>query len=446
MADKNNTITADREQFSSKWGFILACVGSAVGMANVWAFPYRVAQYGGAGYVIPYLLLAVVLGLLGVAAEIAFGRWGKSGPIGTFRKALQSRGKSGKLGAGLGTIPVLGSFAIAAGYAIIIGWALRYFVGSVSGKMFEAENYGAYFGEITGNFGSVGWHMLAMAFAVIIMVAGVVQGIERINKIMMPLFFVLLAYMVVRVAMMDGTAAGYTFLLVPDWSALLDGRTWVYALGQCFFSLSLAGSGTLVYGSYTSEKENPFSCSFYIVLLDTVSALMATLVIIPAVFAFGIDPQSGPPLAFITLPGIFAEMAGGRLFSCIFFLALIFAAVPSLVNLLETPIEAVMSNLHLDRKKASFLVIGAAALCGLFLENGNVVGTWMDIVSIYVVPVGALISAIIFFWVMGKDFAREQVQIGQSKLVGSWFVPMGRYLFCGVTVAVIILGVVLGGI
>ncbi len=449
MADKKpNVIPAagEREHFTSQWGFILACVGSAVGLANVWAFPYRVAQFGGAGYVIPYLICAILLGLIGVAAEIAFGRWGKAGPMGTFRKALESKGKNGKIGTGLGVIPVLGSLAIATGYAIVVGWVLRYLWTSITGSLFTAADTGAYFGAITGNFGSVGWHLLALAISVAIMMAGVVDGIERINKIMMPLFFVLLIYMVIRVAFLDGVGEGYRFLLIPDWSAMANPKIWAFALGQCFFSLSLAGSGTVVFGSYTTPKENCFQSSFWIVFLDTISAIMATLIIIPAMFAFNMNPEiSGPPLVFIVLPQIFGGMVGGRIFSAIFFLTLVFAAVPAIVNLFETPIEAVQQHFKLSRKKASAVVVGVATVAGLFMESGDIVGAWMDLVSIYVVPIGAIFSAVLFFWFMGKEFGREQVQIGREKTVGGWFVPTGRYIFVVITIIVFIGGMLIPG-
>ena len=438
---ENNTV-ANRDQFTDRWGFILACIGSAVGMANVWAFPYRAAKYGGGAFIVAYLIIAIFLGMVGVAGEIAFGRWGRTGPLGTFRKALTERGKGLR---DIGIIPIVGSLAIGIGYAVIIGWVLRYMVGAATGSVMAADT-GAYFGAITGNFGSVGWHMLGLVLALVVMVAGVSGGIEKINKVMMPLFFVLFFIMAIRVAFLPGAVEGYKYLFIPRWEYLLNPDTWIYALGQCFFSLSLAGSGTVVYGSYLDEGEDVVTCARRIAIFDTLAALLASMVVIPAVFAFGLDPSSGPPLMFITMPAIFQSIAGGRIISLIFFVAILFAGLTSIVNLFETPIEALQQRLGMSRRNASLLIVGIAALVGVFIENGNVVGTWMDAVSIYIIPIGALISAGLLFWVMGTDFARQQMGLGREKPVGMWAHYLGKYVFCFVTVAVILLGIIRGGI
>lgn len=438
---ENNTV-ANRDQFTDRWGFILACIGSAVGMANVWAFPYRAAKYGGGAFIVAYLIIAIFLGMVGVAGEIAFGRWGRTGPLGTFRKALTERGKGLR---DIGIIPIVGSLAIGIGYAVIIGWVLRYMVGAATGSVMAADT-GAYFGAITGNFGSVGWHMLGLVLALVVMVAGVSGGIEKINKVMMPLFFVLFFIMAIRVAFLPGAVEGYKYLFIPRWEYLLNPDTWIYALGQCFFSLSLAGSGTVVYGSYLDEGEDVVTCARRIAIFDTLAALLASMVVIPAVFAFGLDPSSGPPLMFITMPAIFQSIAGGRIISLIFFVAILFAGLTSIVNLFETPIEALQQRLGMSRRNASLLIVGVAALVGVFIENGNVVGTWMDAVSIYIIPIGALISAVLLFWVMGTDFARQQMGLGREKPVGMWAHYLGKYVFCFVTIAVIILGIIRGGI
>ena len=443
MSDDKLPTVEQREQFSDRWGFILACIGSAVGMANVWAFPYRTAKYGGASFLIAYFICAAVLGFTGVAGEIAFGRWGQAGPLGTFRKALTLRNKPAK---DIGIIPVIGSLAIGIGYAVVIGWVLRYLWGAIGGGMLASESTSDYFGQIVGDFGSVGWHMLGLVIALFVMIAGVTAGIEKINKVMMPLFFVLFFFMAIRVVFIPGAFEGYQYLFVPRWEYLFKPQTWIYALGQCFFSLSLAGSGTVVYGSYLSKDENVVNCARNIAVFDTLAAILASLVVIPAVFAFGFDPGSGPPLLFITMPAIFQSMPGGRLFSIVFFVAILFAGLTSIVNLFETPVEALQQRLHFSRKKSSVIVVAVAALVGIFIENGDVVSAWMDAVSIYIIPLGALISAVLFFWIMGKDFARSQVQLGREKPIGKWLEPMGRYVFCFITGAVIILGIVCGGI
>lgn len=443
MKEQVSALQGRRARWGSRWGFIIACVGSAVGMANVWAFPYRTAAYGGASYLIPYLICVSVLALTGVAAEIAFGRWGRSGPYATFRRALTEKNRPFR---GVGLIPVIGSFAMATGYAIIMAWVLRYLWGAASGEMFTAPDVGAYFGEICGDFGSLPWHMLTLVIGAVMLAAGIKKGIERACKILMPLFYVLFIYMAVQVAMLPGAAEGYRYLfLLPDGDLLFDPTTWIFALGQAFFSLSLAGSGTIVYGSYVDRKENVLFCAANIAIFDTLAALLAAVVVIPAVFAYHLDPTAGPPLMFITLPMIFREMTGGTLFAMIFFAAMVFAAATSLVNLFETPIEMTEHRFGLSRPCATGLVLALSAACGVFLENGDVIGQWMDAVSIYVCPLGAFIAAFLFYWIMGTDFAKAELSAGGAR-VPSWMIPLGKYAYCGIAFLVLILGIALGGI
>lgn len=278
------------------------------------------------------------------------------------------------------------------------------------------------------------------------MLCGVSGGIEKMNKLMMPLFFVFFLILLFRVATLPGAAEGYRYLFIPRWELLGNVQTWVYALGQAFFSLSLAGSGTIVYGSYLKDDVDVVSCARNVAFFDTCAALLAGMVVIPAVFAFGLDVAAGPPLMFITLPAVFNQMPAGRLFSVIFFVAVLFAAVTSLMNLFETPIEALQDQLGLSRKAAVAVVAFCAAAVGIFIESADAVSVWMDAVSIYVIPLGALLAAIMFFWLCPKGFAREQVQKGREKKLGAWFEPVTRYLFVGLTFGVYVLGILFGGI
>ena len=433
-----------RDSFNTRVGFILACIGSAVGMANIWLFPYRLGQFGGAAFLIPYFFFIIVIGLFGVMGEMAFGRAMKTGPLGAFKKAFERRGMKGS--DVFGVIPVIGSLGIAIGYAVVVGWILRFTFGSFSGAVLAAENSGAYFGEIAGPFGSVSWHFMALAITFAVMMMGISNGIEKVNKVMMPAFFILFLVLAVRVFTLPGSGAGYEYLFVPKWEFLADPKTWVYALGQAFFSLSLAGSGTVVYGSYLKKTEDVVSCAKNVALYDTCAALLAAVVIIPAVFAFGLDVSAGPPLMFITMPNVFKMMPAGHLFAIVFFVAVLFAGVSSLMNLLETPVEAIQQRFNLSRGASIGIIAVISASVGLILENGNTLGTWMDIVSIYLIPLGALLAAITFFWIAGPGFAREQVQTGRKEKLGTWFEPMTKYVFCGATVTVYILGIFYGGI
>lgn len=432
-----------RETFQSGFGFILACVGSAVGMGNIWMFPYRVAQYGGAAFLIPYFIFVFLLGIAGVAGEMAFGRAMKSGPLGAFKKATELRGS--KIGEWIGLIPTLGSLALAIGYSVVVGWIIRYLVSSVTGNILEVDT-AEYFGAICGDFGSLPWHLIGLLLTFLLMVLGVAKGIEKINKIMMPLFFLLFLLLAVRVAFLDGAAEGYAYLFKPVWPQLLNVQTWVYALGQAFFSLSLAGSGTLVYGSYLKNTEDVTACAQNVALFDTIAALLAALVIIPSVFVFGLDLSAGPGLMFITMPKVFQLLPFGHIFGVVFFIAVLFAGVTSLINLFESPIEALQTKFGLSRKWSVAIIAVIGTGIGVLIENGDLVSNWMDVVSIYIIPLGALLAAIMFFWVCPKGFAREQVQLGREKKIADRFEFLTKYVFVGLTVIVYILGILYGGI
>ncbi|PRR78680.1 Sodium:neurotransmitter symporter family protein [Clostridium liquoris] len=438
------SVDGNRDAFSSKFGFIVACIGSAVGMGNIWLFPYRVGQFGGAAFLIPYFVFVILLGFTGVIGEMSFGRAMGTGPLGAFKKALERRGK--KHGDLIGLIPVIGSLGIAIGYSVVVGWILRFTVGSITGSMVNAQDSGAYFGAIAGRMGSVNWHMLALAITFIVMLAGVSNGIEKVNKVMMPAFYILFIILAIRVVTLPGAMEGYKYLFVPRWEYLGDPKTWVYALGQAFFSLSLAGSGTVVYGSYLKKTEDVVESAKYVAIFDTIAAMLAALVIIPSVFAFSMDPGAGPALMFITMPNVFKQMPAGQLFSIFFFIAVLFAGVTSLVNLFETPIETLQERFKLSRKASVAVIALIGAVTGIILEDGDMLGAWMDVISIYVIPLGALLSAIMFYWVCGSKFAREQVQLGRKNELGSWFEPMTKYVFCGLTIIVYILGIFYGGI
>lgn len=433
-----------RDQFRTRLGFIVACIGSAVGMGNIWMFPYRTGAFGGAAFLIPYFIFVILLGFSGVLGEMAFGRVMRTGPTGAFGKAMEMRGKRG--GRLIGLIPVVGSLGIAIGYSVVVGWFLKYLSAAVSGTLGQVEDMGAYFASLSGSFGSVGWHMLGLALTFLIMLFGVSGGIEKMNKIMMPLFFVFFLILLFRVASLPGAVEGYKYLFIPRWELLGNVKTWVYALGQAFFSLSLAGSGTIVYGSYLSDDADVVICARNVAFFDTCAALLAGMVVIPAVFAFGLDVTAGPPLMFITLPAVFNQMPAGWLFAVIFFIAVLFAAVTSLMNLFETPIEALQEQFQMSRKAAVAWVALIAAAVGVFIESADAVSMWMDAVSIYMIPLGALLAAVMFFWVCPKGFAREQVQKGREKMLGSWFEPVTRYLFVGLTLGVYVLGILFGGI
>lgn len=442
--NKINTNNDSRDTFTSKAGFIIACIGSAVGMGNIWLFPYRLGQFGGAAFLIPYIIFVVLLGCTGLMGEFAFGRMTQTGPIGSFRFALETKNKRG--GGIFGIIPVLGAFGIAVGYAVVVGWFIKFLIGSITGEMINATDSAAYFGSIAGPFGSILWHFIALVITAVVLLLGVSKGIEKVNKFMMPVFYILFLILLVRVLMLDGASEGLRYLCIPKWEVLSQPKTWIYALGQAFFSLSLAGSGMIVYGSYLKRDIDILSSAKNTVIFDTLAAITAGLVIIPAVFAFNLDPTSGPPLMFITLPSVFKLMPLGGIFAVVFFISVLFASITSLMNLLEVPIEALQSKFKFSRKVAVILVCTCAFLVGLFVENGDILGSWMDFVSIYIIPLGAFISGVMFFWIIGIDRAKSEIETGSKKILGPWFKPMAKYVFVFLTVTVFIAGILLGGI
>ena len=437
-----------RDSFRSHWGFKLACIGSAVGMGNIWLFPSRMSAYGGATFLIPYVIFVVLIASTGVIGEMAFGRAAAGGPVAAFGAAEERRTGRRRLGELLGLIPVLGSLAMAIGYSVVVGWILKYAAAALTGSFLEnrgVEAFTAYFGSTSSAWGNTGWQIAAMAVTLLIMVFGIGSGIERANKIMMPLFYCLFIGLAVYIATLPGASDGYRYLFVLQPESLLNPMVWVYALGQAFFSLSVAGNGTLIYGSYLSREVDVPESAKTVAFFDTMAALLSALVIIPAMATAGETlTQSGPGLMFIYLPNLFREMPGGQILMLVFFVAALFAGVTSLVNLFESPTATLQEKLGVSRR-AAVAVIGAVGLAvGLGIQG--IVSGWMDMCSIYACPIGALLAGIFFYWVWGKDDCLAQVNLARKHPLGPWFYPLAKYVYCGVTVAVLILGAVNGGI
>lgn len=436
-----------RDSFNNKWGFILACIGSAVGMGNIWMFPTRVSMYGGGSYLIPYFIFVALIGFTGVIGEMSFGRATKSGPVDAFGYACETKNKR-KLGEVIGFIPVLGALAMAIGYTVVMGWILKYMIGAFTGKTLapaDTEGFAASFGSMASAFGNNVWQIVALVIGIIILMFGVGRGIEKANKIMMPVFFILFAVLGIYVAFQPGAIEGYKYIFRVDPEAFADPKTWIFALGQAFFSLSVAGNGTLIYGSYLSDNEDIPAAAGRVALFDTIAAMLAALVIIPVMATTGAQlNQGGPGLMFIFLPALFKSMPGGYIVAIIFFVAVFMAGLSSLINLYEAPIATIQEKLHLGRK-ASCAIIAAIALVVSICIQGIVSG-WMDILSIYICPLGAGLAGIMFFWICGKKYVETQVNTGRDKKFTDIFYPICKYIFCPVCFLVLILGIALGGI
>lgn len=438
--------SAKRDSWGSKWGFILACIGSAVGMGNIWLFPARVSAYGGATFLIPYFIFVVIIASTGVIGEMSFGRATRSGPIHAFGYATKQRFGTERPGKMLGLIPVVGSLALAIGYSVVVGWIFKYLFHAFNGSLISLERVD----EFNDMFGATAtsnpvWQVLGMVVTLVIMAFGIGKGIEKANKIMTPLFYVLFIGLAVYIFTLPGASNAYRYIFVLNPEGLLDPMVWVYALGQAFFSLSVAGNGTLIYGSYLSDGDDVPHDARMVAIFDTCAAMLAALVIIPAMAVAGESlTGGGPGLMFIFLPNVLRMIPGGGILMIIFFLAVVFAALTSLVNLFEAPTATLQELFHLKRPVAVAIIGGVGVVVGLIIAPN--VSPWMDVCSIYICPLGAMLAGIMFFWVCKKDFVLEQVNLARSKPLGAWFYPMAKYVFCGVTILVLALGAVLGSI
>lgn len=436
-----------RDSFASRWGFIMACIGSAVGMGNIWLFPARVSGGGGGAFIIAYLIFVVLIGSTGVIGEMSFGRMARSGPIDAFGKATASKG-SEKAGQVLGAIPTVGSLALAIGYTVVMGWILKYTFSAVTGTLLkpgDVDGFTAQFGAMASQFGNNMWQIIAVVVTAIILVFGIGSGIEKANKIMMPLFFFLFVGLGIYIAFQPGAIDGYRYIFTVDTKALADPLTWIYALGQAFFSLSVAGNGTLIYGSYLSDKEDIPASARNVAFFDTVAAMLAAMVIIPAMATAGAKlNQGGPMLMFVFLPNLFRTMPGGNIIAIVFFVAVTFAGLTSLINLYESPIATLQERFKIKRLPAC-IIVGALGL-GISLLIQHIVSDWMDIISIYICPLGAGLAGIMFFWVLGKKLAESEISKGRQKPLPKYIIPLARYVFCPICFLVLVAGAILGGI
>ncbi len=444
MSENHDKMGHRNGSFSSSVGFIIACVGSAVGLGNIWLFPYRLGQYGGAAFLIPYLLFVFLFGWVGLSAEFGIGRLAGTGTIGAYEYCFQSRGKK-KLGGALSWIPLMGSLGIAIGYAVIMGWVLNSLAGSLSGTLMNTEP-AQFFADAAVSFGNPVWHVAVILIVCLVLMVGVAAGIEKVSKVMMPLFFLLFLGLAVWIGTQPGAVEGYRFLLVPDWSKLLQPYTWVMAMGQAFFSLSITGSGMIVYGAYLKKDVDIPKASLRTAIFDTLAALLSALVIMPAVFAYGLNPGAGPSLMFITLPTVFQKMPMGQVFAVFFFLSVAFAGITSLINMFEAVTESWQNHFKIGRRTAVLICTAITLAVGIFMEAEPRVGAWMDFITIVVVPIGAVLGAVSVYYVLGWPKIHDELQAGRDKKIKPSFGVVAKWVYVPLTILVLILGFVFKGI
>ena len=416
--------------FSSRWGFILSAVGSAVGMANVWGFSAKLGANGGGAFLVAYLIFVALFSVVGLSAEYAVGRRARTGTLGAYRKAWESRSpRLGKAGGLLGWLPLAGSMCIAIGYAVIIAYVLKAFFQSVTGELMQVDTGTWFAGFSSQAYSVVPFHILVVVGTLLTLMLGA-RSIEKSNKVMMPVFFVIFVVLAVRVSFLPGASEGYKFLFSPDWGKLKDPMVWIWAMGQAFFSLSVTGSGMVVYGAYLDDREDVVHVAVRTAICDTVAALVSALVIIPACFAYGLDVGAGPSLLFVTLPRILQDIPFGRLFAVILYTAMVFAGVSSLQNMFEAVGESLQHRF--PRLSRGFVLALLCVVClgfGLHMEPIAKWGPWMDIVSIYIIPIGATLGAVSWFWIMKKEDLLEEINKGAVRYHGSLWHLAGRYAY-----------------
>ena len=407
-----------RDGFGSKLGIIAAAAGSAIGLGNIYRFPCELGNNGGAAFLLVYLIVVVFLGIPVMLSELVIGRRGQSNAVGAFKKLAPKSAWPI-----VGYIGVLCGFIIFAFYSTISGWTLEYIVKSVSNS-FQGKDLAAMEQDFS-NFHDMGWRNV-MWQAIFIFLTGFVvfkgvqNGIERYAKILMPVLLVILVILGVRSATLPGAKDGLVFLFKPDFSKI-TGKVLISALGQGFFSLSLGMGALITYGSYIKKDDNLTSTAFSVVLSDTLIALLAGIVIFPAAFSFGINPQAGMGLVFNTIPMIFNQMMGGYWFCIIFFVLLAIAALTSTISLLEVVVAYLSEELHIKRQWATVLACVATMLIGSFASlslksntslafGGRTVFDWMDFISSNILlPLGGVLIVLFVGWRLGKSHFFDEV-------------------------------------
>jgi len=422
-----------RESWGSKFGFILAAAGSAVGLGNIWKFPYIAGENGGAAFIFVYLICIAIIGFPVLIAEILIGRTTQRNPVGAFAALSKS-----KMWLSVGFLGVIAGFMILSFYSVIGGWTLGYVVETLRGStsnFHNPEEAGKLFAALSGSaLWTLGYHTLFFAMTMFIVIRGVQGGIERSSKIMMPILVSILIILIVRGVTLPGADKGLSFLLVPEWGKI-NGHSILIALGHAFFTLSLGMGAMLTYGSYMSKKDSVITAAAQIVFLDTLIAIMAGVAIFSAVFASGLDPAAGPGLIFQTLPAVFATMTGGVYFSFLFFLLLAIAALTSAISLLEVVVAYFVDEKGWNRKNAVLIFGGTIFMLGVpsalsfnILSDFTLFGkTFFDIVdflaSNILLPFGGLMIAIFAGWVWSRTSVMKALKEGAEHLFEAypWF-------------------------
>lgn len=418
----------NRGSWSSKLGFILAASGSAIGLGNVWRFPYLTGENGGAVFVIIYIFCVLIIGFPIMLAEVSIGRNTQSNTVGAYEKlAPKTKWKY------VGILGVITGFGILSFYSVVAGYTVGYLFKTIFGEFSNIQSpqdtKQIFINFVSNPYFSFLCLSIFLFFNGYIVYKGVEKGIEKWSKMLMPLLFLLLVYLVIRSVMLEGSVKGLEFYLKPDFSKV-SGSTFINALGQALFSLSLGMGTMLTYGSYMSRKENLVSSVSYVCIFDTLVAFVAGLVIFPALFAMGIQPNEGPDLVFIVFPSIFSKIGGGVYFGTIFFILLILAAITSTISQLEVIVAYVVEELKISRKKAAvgasiiaFLLAIPSVLAGGMIKFFTKIPVYekdfltfmSNVFGSYALVIGALFISIFVGWKWGVSNALQEVLVGNPK-------------------------------
>ncbi len=448
------TGSAGREGLKSRLGFLMVAAGCAVGLGNVWRFPFIVGRNGGAAFVLVYLVFLALLGFPLLTAELAVGRAARKGISGAMRALAPERTR--KFWYVLGCIVFGGNLLLMAYYTSVGGWLMRYTAGfATHGSAFTGAGAKAAFdGLLSDPATCTAYMLLAVVVAAGVCLAGVQRGVERVTKWMMLSLLALLGVLAVKALSLPGAMKGVEFYLAPNWTPLIEHpfRTCFDAMGQAFFTLSVGVGCMTIFGSYVGREHSLVTESLWITVIDTCVAFLAGLVVFPACAAFGVDVTAGPGLIFIALPEVFAHMGGGRLWGAVFFLFLSLAALTTIVAVFECLIGGLMDELRWKRGRASLLVGAAVAVLSLPVSLGcdiRLPGGVMKVLDLedfvfsqFWLPLGALVTCVFCTWPFGfgwKGFRQEAGMGYGLKPPGVWK-PYMRWLL-----PVILLVIIVGG-
>ncbi len=432
-----------RENFGSQFGAIMAMTGSAVGLGNLWRFPYMVGVYGGAAFVLVYIVVVFLLCLPILNAEMIVGRRSQTNAFGAFKVLAPGTGWKW-----VGVLMIFTPLVVLSYYSVIGGWSLEYLYKAVSLDFTASARTRAELDSIFSGFISSVWapiigHTVFLGVTALIVVLGVKQGIEKFGKLMMPLLFLLVILIAVRSATLPGAGEGFAYLFKPDFSKITP-AVCAAALGQGFFSLSVGFGIMLTYSSYMSRKDSIGRSSLLIAVSDTMFALIASCAIMPAVFAFGLSPEAGPSLLFEVLPFIFSQMPLGVVVSIVFFVALLVAALTSSVSILEVGVAYLVEEKHISRKWAALVIFLGTWLLGILCSLsfgplsgvkifGDILFDFLDMfTSNFLMTLGALLIVIFVGWKMGRPDVRDEFTnggtlSGSGRVFGPMFFVI-RYL------------------